>query len=144
MFLALFYAFGLWLVGLKYGLIIGLLTGFFSFIPYLGMAIGACVGLAVAAFQFQDLVGVALVAGGVRARPVHRRQPDVATRGRRPYPWEPGLDHLRRAGRHVLSASSARCSRCPWPAVLGVLIRFALAQYKASRLYRVPTPVQRG
>ena len=56
MFLALFYAFGLWLVGLKYGLIIGLLTGFFSFIPYIGMALGMCVGLAVAAFQFQDLV----------------------------------------------------------------------------------------
>ena len=29
---------GLWLVGLNYGLIIGLLTGLFSFIPYIGMA----------------------------------------------------------------------------------------------------------
>jgi hypothetical protein len=28
--------------------------------------------------------------------------------------------------------------------VLGVLIRFALAQYKTSRLYRVPMPVKRG
>ena len=32
----------------------------------------------------------------------------------------------------------------PVAGVLGVLIRFALAQYKASRLYRVPVPVKRG
>jgi predicted PurR-regulated permease PerM len=32
----------------------------------------------------------------------------------------------------------------PVAGVLGVLIRFALAQYKASRLYRVPMPVKRG
>jgi predicted PurR-regulated permease PerM len=32
----------------------------------------------------------------------------------------------------------------PVAGVLGVLIRFALAQYKASRLYRVPAPVKRG
>ena len=100
MFLALFYALGLWLVGLKYGLIIGLLTGFFSFIPYLGMAIGACVGLAVAAFQFQDLVRVGSGRRRVRARPVHRGQPDLAARGRRPDPPAPGVDDLRRARRH--------------------------------------------
>lgn len=52
-FLAIFYATGLWMIGLNYGLIIGLLTGFFSFIPFIGMAIGMAIGLAVAAFQFQ-------------------------------------------------------------------------------------------
>ena len=40
LFLAAFYSAGLWLVGLNYGLIIGLLTGLFSFIPYIGMAVG--------------------------------------------------------------------------------------------------------
>ena len=57
MFLALFYASACGWSACKYGLIIGLLTGFFSFIPYIGMAIGLCVGLAVAAFQFQDCDG---------------------------------------------------------------------------------------
>jgi predicted PurR-regulated permease PerM len=63
LFLALFYGIGLWAVGLRFGLIIGLLTGFFSFIPYIGMTIGLVVGLAVAAFQFQDIVMIGLVAG---------------------------------------------------------------------------------
>jgi predicted PurR-regulated permease PerM len=62
-FLGSFYALGLVLVGLDYGAIIGLLTGLFSFIPYVGMLMGVAVGLTVAAFQFGALVPVALVAG---------------------------------------------------------------------------------
>ena len=44
-FLACFYAVGLELIDLRYGLIIGVLTGFFSFIPFVGMALGLVVGL---------------------------------------------------------------------------------------------------
>jgi predicted PurR-regulated permease PerM len=62
-FLVSFYALGLVLVGLDYGAIIGLLTGLFSFIPYVGMLMGVAVGLTVAAFQFGALIPVALVAG---------------------------------------------------------------------------------
>ena len=62
LFLAAFYALGLMLVGLDYGAIIGLLTGLFSFIPYVGMLVGVAVGLTVAAFQFGAIVPVAMVA----------------------------------------------------------------------------------
>lgn len=62
LFLAVFYSIGLSLLGLRYGLIIGLLAGFFSFIPFIGSAAGLAVGLAVAAFQFQNLAMVLLVA----------------------------------------------------------------------------------
>lgn len=62
LFLAIFYALGLALVGLDYGAIIGLLTGLFSFIPYVGMLAGVAVGLTVAAFQFGAVLPVALVA----------------------------------------------------------------------------------
>ena len=121
LFLALFYALGLWLVGLRYGLIIGLLTGFFSFIPYLGMAIGACVGLTVAAFQFQDLIGVGLVAAVFAAWPVHRRQPDLSARGGRSDSPAPGVDDLCRAGGHgavrlpgdAACGAGGRRARCP-------------------------------
>ena len=58
-FLALFYGLGLVLVGLDYGAIIGLLTGLFSFIPYVGMFVGVAVGLTVAVFQFGAVVPVA-------------------------------------------------------------------------------------
>jgi predicted PurR-regulated permease PerM len=61
-FLACFYAAGLALVGLQHGAIIGLLTGLFSFIPYVGMFAGVVVGLTVAAFQFGTLWQVAMVA----------------------------------------------------------------------------------
>ncbi|HEX6014508.1 MAG TPA: AI-2E family transporter, partial [Geminicoccaceae bacterium] len=63
LFLACFYAVGLSLVGLDHGAVIGMLTGLFSFIPYVGMLVGVAVGLTVALFQFQALVPVALVAG---------------------------------------------------------------------------------
>jgi predicted PurR-regulated permease PerM len=62
LFLAVFYAVGLVLVGLDYGAIIGLLTGLFSFIPYVGMLVGVAVGLTVAVLQFGAALPVALVA----------------------------------------------------------------------------------
>ncbi len=63
LFLASFYALGLALVGLEYGVIIGLLTGLFSFVPYVGMLAGVAVGLTVAAFQFGAPLPVLLTAG---------------------------------------------------------------------------------
>jgi predicted PurR-regulated permease PerM len=61
-FLALFYGIGLVLVGLDYGVIIGVLTGLFSFIPYVGMFVGVAVGMTVAIFQFGAVLPVLLVA----------------------------------------------------------------------------------
>jgi predicted PurR-regulated permease PerM len=61
--LGIFYAVGLTLVGLDYGLIIGLATGLVSFVPYIGMLLGAAVGLGVAFFQFDSWWMVAVVGG---------------------------------------------------------------------------------
>lgn len=60
--LAAFYSLGLTLTGLRYGAVIGALTGLFSFIPYVGMFIGVAVGLTVAAFQFEQFWQVGLIA----------------------------------------------------------------------------------
>jgi predicted PurR-regulated permease PerM len=62
LFLACFYGLGLTLAGLEHGAVIGLLTGLFSFIPYVGMLAGVAVGLIVAIFQFGTLTAVGLVA----------------------------------------------------------------------------------
>jgi predicted PurR-regulated permease PerM len=144
MFLALFYASGLWLVGLKYGLIIGLLTGFFSFIPYIGMAIGMCVGLAVAAFQFQDLVMIGLVAG-VFALGQFIEGNLISPRivGDRIHLHPVWMIFAVLAGT-VLFGFLGTFLAVPVAAVIGVLVRFGLTQYHTSRLYRVPSSTERS
>lgn len=61
--LAIFYAVSLTLAGLKYSLILGLLSGVLTFIPYVGAAVGLVASLAVAFFQFDDWTRIAIVAG---------------------------------------------------------------------------------
>jgi predicted PurR-regulated permease PerM len=51
-FLALYYAIGLSLAGVRFGLLIGLVAGLISFMPFLGAIVGFIVAITVAAFQF--------------------------------------------------------------------------------------------
>lgn len=60
------YSVGLWLVGLELSLLIGMLSGLVSFVPYLGFIVGILVAGVAALMQFQEalpLVYVALVFG---------------------------------------------------------------------------------
>src|SRR5690606_40809493 len=50
--LGVYYATGLSLVGLNFGLLIGLFAGLISFIPYVGSFIGLALALSVAFVQF--------------------------------------------------------------------------------------------
>ena len=64
--LALFYSLGLWLVDLPSALAIGVLTGLFVFVPYLGYSLGLMLALLVALLQgegLSPLIGVAVVFG---------------------------------------------------------------------------------
>ena len=63
MFLAVFYALALSLVGLDLGLIVGLMAGMLSFIPYVGSIAGAVTSIGLAFAQFPTWQGVGLVAG---------------------------------------------------------------------------------
>ncbi len=60
--LAVFYAVGLTLVGLKAGLLVGIAAGFLAFIPYIGAAVSTAVGVGMAFAQFDSLAHVAAVA----------------------------------------------------------------------------------
>ena len=134
LFLATFYSLGLWAVGLQYGLIIGLLTGLFSFIPYIGMAVGFFVGMVVAAFQFQDLLRVALVAAVflvgqfIEGNLVTPRL--VGARIRVHPVW---LIFAVLAGAALFGIVGALVA-VPAAAVIGVFIRFALECYRGSTL----------
>jgi predicted PurR-regulated permease PerM len=141
LFLALFYGFGLWLVGLRYGLIIGLLTGIFSFIPYIGMTLGMVVGLAVAAFQFKDLWLIGLVAG-VFALGQFIEGNLISPRliGSRIHLHPVWVIFAVLAGT-ALAGVVGTLLAVPVAAVIGVFLRFALERYRASALFgRPPSP----
>lgn len=64
--LGVVYAIGLWIVGLELALILGLLAGLASIVPYMGFIVGILAAGIAAWFQFQDmtaLLWVALVFG---------------------------------------------------------------------------------
>jgi predicted PurR-regulated permease PerM len=52
--LGIFYAAGLWLVGVQLGLLIGLLSGLAAVVPYLGFIVGIAAATLATLFQFND------------------------------------------------------------------------------------------
>jgi len=53
--MSVFYTIGLWLVGLDYALSVGLIAGFLTFVPYLGVIIGVLLATMTGLLQFGDL-----------------------------------------------------------------------------------------
>ncbi|MGB4811467.1 MAG: AI-2E family transporter [Methylophilaceae bacterium] len=56
--MSLFYAVGLWLVGLDVAVPIGMLSGLLGFIPYLGFGIGMVLGLLSGLLQFGSMTSI--------------------------------------------------------------------------------------
>lgn len=64
--MSIFYAAGLWLVGLELALPIGILSGLLGFVPYLGIGIGSGLAILSALLQFgtlHDLIPILIVFG---------------------------------------------------------------------------------
>ena len=61
--LGVFYAAGLGLTGLSVGLLIGMVAGLLSFVPYLGFIVGFAAAIIAALVQFGDWTHVLLVCG---------------------------------------------------------------------------------
>lgn len=59
--LAIYYAVTLSMVGLEFGLLIGLFIGFISFVPYVGLLIGAILSIGLALIQFSEFLPILLV-----------------------------------------------------------------------------------
>ncbi len=60
--LAIYYALGLSLAGLDFGLVIGLAAGLLSFIPYVGAIVGLLLSVGLALVQFDAWLPIAIVA----------------------------------------------------------------------------------
>lgn len=135
--LGTFYAVALMSVGLQFGLFIGAVAGLISFIPFVGSLFGGAMAIGLALFQFWgDWLWIALVAGIFMF--------GQAVEGNILTPKLVGGS----VGLHpvwlifALSAFGAIFGfvgllvAVPLAAMLGVLARFLISEYKGGRLYR--------
>ena len=133
--LALFYAIGLTIAGLDFGLIIGLLAGALSFIPYVGAITGFVVGVILAALQFDDLIrigAVALVFAIGQVLEGNFLSPKLV--GERVGLHPVWVIFGAFAGGALFGLVGILLA-VPATAVIGVLARFAIERYEDSTLY---------
>lgn len=134
--LAVYYGSLLTAVGLTYGLLVGVIAGAISFIPYVGAFISGALAIGLAMYQFWEtpvfiflVIGIfavgqflesqilvpRLVGGSINLHPV----------------W---LIFAVMAFGYLFGLAGAIVA-VPLAAALGVLVRFAVAEYRTSRLY---------
>lgn len=146
--LGLFYALALSLAGLKFGLVIGLGAGLLSFIPYVGALVGGVVAIGVGLVQFwPDFASVLIVVGIFAAGQFiegNFLSPKLVGSSIGLHPvW---LMFALFAFGYVFGFVGLLLA-VPLAAAAGVLVRFAIDQYLASKLYRgvpreMPTPTK--
>ncbi|WP_127077458.1 AI-2E family transporter [Rhodomicrobium lacus] len=134
--LSVFYMVTLGLIGLNYGLLIGLFAGIVSFVPYLGSTSGLLVAGGVALAQFApDYAMVALVVGVFIFGQVVEGNvltPNIVGNQVRLHPvW---LLFALVASGYLLGFTGLLIS-VPLAAVIGVLVRFAIRKYQESEIY---------
>jgi predicted PurR-regulated permease PerM len=133
--LAFYYATGLVLVGLPFGLIVGLIAGLLTFIPYVGSLTGFGVSMAIAIGQFDDPWSIAIVAlifGVGQLVEGNFLTPKLV--GDRVGLHPVWIIFALLAG-GALFGFVGLLLAVPVAAVIGVLVRFGIGQYRASRLY---------
>ncbi|MEF2070946.1 AI-2E family transporter [Consotaella aegiceratis] len=134
--LGTFYGVGLTLVGLNFGLLIGLFAGFISFVPYIGSIVGLVLAVGVALVQFwPDWIWVVATAAVFFAGQFiegNILQPKLvgASVGLHPV-WL--MFALFAFG--ALFGFVGLLIAVPASAAIGVLVRFAIQQYLSSEMY---------
>ncbi|WP_316014708.1 AI-2E family transporter [Roseobacter sp. HKCCA0434] len=135
--LGTFYAIALTLIGLQFGLIIGLFAGLISFIPFIGSIVGGALSIGVALFQFWDqplwILAVAAVFVGGQTVEGNVLTPKLVGGSVGLHPvWL--MFALAAFG--ALMGFTGLLIAVPVAAVIGVLARFGLEKYMQGRLYR--------
>jgi predicted PurR-regulated permease PerM len=139
--LGAYYAVALTVAGLNFGLLIGLIAGIITFIPYVGSLTGLIVGLGVAIAQFWPdytsiliVLGIFLVGQFVEGNVLSPKLVGESV-GLHPL-W---LIFALFAFAYLFGFVGLLLA-VPLAAAAGVLVRFALRQYLASPLYTGPPP----
>jgi len=133
--LALYYSISLVIVGLPFGMVVGLIAGLLAFIPYVGSLTGFVVSMAIAIGQFDQwwpIVVVALIFGVGQVLEGNFLTPKLVGDRVGLHPvWI--IFALLSGG--ALFGFLGLLLAVPVAALVGVLVRFSIAQYRASRLY---------
>ncbi len=134
--LAVFYALGLTIVGLKAGLLIGIAAGALAVIPYIGAAVGMIVGVSLAIAQFQqDWVQVILVAAVfIVGQTLESYVITPRLVGERVGLSPIWIIFAMLAGGALFGFTGVLLA-LPVAAVTGVVVRFGIEQYLESDLY---------
>ena len=134
--LGTFYAIGLSLMGLKFGILIGLATGFLVILPYVGMMFGGGVAMAVALFQFDNMSQVGAVLAVLCIGQIIESNfvtPKLVGEKVGLHPVWIIFGML--AGASLFGLVGVLIA-VPTTAVIGVLTRFALDRYQHSSYYK--------
>jgi predicted PurR-regulated permease PerM len=133
--LAAFYAVALVIVGLPFGAIVGLVAGLLTFIPYVGCLTGFVVSMAIAVGQFDNWGSIALVAIiFVVGQVIEGNFLTPKLVGDRVGLHPVWIIFALLAG-GALFGFLGLLLAVPVAALIAVLVRFATAQYRASKLY---------
>ena len=135
--MGIYYSIGLMLAGLQFGLVVGAFAGLVTFIPYVGALLGAILAIGLALFQFWgDWVSIGVVAAIFAAGQFIEGNiltPKLVGKSVGLHPvWL--MFALSVFG--SLFGFVGMLVAVPVAAALGVLTRFAIAQYQDSLLYR--------
>ena len=135
LFLAVFYGIGLTIVGLDFGLLLGVVTGLISFIPYFGMLVGMVTAVAIAIFQFDSIVEVIFVLAvfglGLGIESMFLTPKLVGEKVGLHAVW---VIFVLMVGGAAFGFTGVLLA-VPVAATIGVLVRFFLAKYLESPLY---------
>lgn len=139
--LATFYGIGLTLLGLEFGLFIGITAGMISFIPYVGTTLGFVVSVGVAIAQFwNEPLWIGLVAGlFILGQVIEGNMLHPVLIGDRVGLHPVWIMFALLAGGSLFGFVGILIA-VPLFAVIGVLARFALERYRQSYLYRPGVP----
>ncbi len=136
--LGIAYAICLTIAGLKYGFLIGLMSGFLSVIPMVGSAVGLIVSIAVAWFQSGEIMFVLMIGGIFIAGQLIEGNfltPKLVGDSVGLHPLWVFFALL--AGGSLLGILGMFLA-VPIAAVIGVLLSFAIYKYKQSAYYLDP------
>ncbi|MBS0564206.1 MAG: AI-2E family transporter [Proteobacteria bacterium] len=132
-----YYALALMLAGLQFGLVVGAIAGVITFIPYVGALIGGALAIGLALFQFWgDWVQIAIVVGIFAVGQFLEGNVITPRLVGKSVGLHPVWLLFALSAMGTLFGFVGMLAAVPVAAALGVLARFGIAQYLASRLYQ--------